>query len=121
MHNTRCANISEALSVGNGQFSLHWLNWTGRHQSHVGAQTVRSLLKADAWLGFTAMVWEMSEGNHGKLVSALSGLAAQALAASLSTTLGPKGPCIGTNFMVTAKGLYLQLCARSEFKRQLPG
>ena len=76
---------------------------------------------ADAWLGFTALAWEMSEGNHGKLVSALSGSAAQALTASLSTTLGLKGPCIGTSSTVTANGSCLQLCARSEFKRQLPG
>ena len=76
---------------------------------------------ADTWLGFTALVWGMSEGNHGKLASAMSGLAAQALAASLSTTLGPKGPCIGTSFKVTVVGFCLQLCARSEFKRQLPG
>ena len=46
----------------------------------------------------------MSEGNHGKLASAMSGSAAQALAASLSTTLGPKGLCIGTSFMVIAVG-----------------
>ena len=61
--------------------------------------------KAGTWLGFTALVWEMSEGNHGKLASAMSGSAVQALAASLSTTLGPKGPCIGTSFKVTVEGL----------------
>ena len=61
-------------------------------------------MKADTWLGFTALVWEMSEGNHGKLASAMSGSAAPALAASLSTTLGPKGLCIGTSFLVTAIG-----------------
>ena len=42
VHDTRCANISEALSVGIGQLSLYWLSWTSRHQSHVGAQTVIS-------------------------------------------------------------------------------
>ena len=65
MHNTRCANISQALSVGIGQLSLQWLSWTGRHQSLVGAQTVRSLLKADTWLGFTALAWEYRKGIMG--------------------------------------------------------
>ncbi len=77
--------------------------------------------KADAWLGFTALVWEMSEGNHGKLASVLSGSAAQALAASLSLTLGSQELCIRTSFKVTTVGFVLQFCARSEFKRQLPG
>ena len=49
----------------------------------------------------------MSEGNHGKLACAVSGSAAPALAASLSTTLGLKGPCIGTSFTVTVTGIYL--------------
>ena len=42
VHDTRCANISQALSAGIGQLSLQWLSWTSRHQSHVGAQTVIS-------------------------------------------------------------------------------
>ena len=39
----------------------------------------------------------------------LSGLAAQALTASLSTTLGPEGSCIGMTFIVIAKGSGRQL------------
>lgn len=109
VHNTRCANISEALTVGIGLFSLQWLDWTGRHYSHVGAQAVRSLSRVDISLGCTALAWEMSEGTHGKLVGALSGLAAQALTASLSMTLGPKGSCIGMTFIVIAKGSGRQL------------
>ena len=70
VHYTRCASISQALTVGIGQLNLHWLRWPGRHQSHVGAQTMRSFSKADICLGFTALAWEISEGNHGKLVGA---------------------------------------------------
>lgn len=121
VHNTRCANISEALTVGIGLFSLQWLDWTGRHKSHAGAQAVKFLSRVDIMLGCTVLAWEMSEGNHGKLVCALSGLAAQALTASLSMTLGPKGSCIRMSFKVLANGSGRQHCAWSEFKRQLPG
>ena len=120
MHNTRCANIIKFF-----QSAMASSAFIGR----VGQAGIKALLvprqwqafKADTWIGFMAVVWEISEGNHGKLVSAMSGSAAQALTASLSTTLGPKGPCIRTSFTVTVVGFCIQLCARSEFKRQLPG
>lgn len=121
VHNTRCANISEAHSVGIAQCNLQWLSWTSRHQSLVGAQTIRSLLQADIWIGFTTLAWGNIGRESWETSQCVSGSAAPALAASLSTTLGLRGPGIGTISMATAKGSCQKLCARSEFKRQLPG
>ena len=120
VHNTRCANISQALTAGIGHLSLQWLTWSGRHKNHIGAQTVESL-----WGWCLAWVHDIgmgkSEGNHGKLVNAISGSAAWALTASLSMTLGPFGPCIWTIFKAAHVGICLHLFAGRAFKRQLPG
>lgn len=67
VHNTRCANIFEALSVGIAQFSLRWLNWTGRHQSLVGAQTAKALQLQWLKLGLGSRHW------HGKYRKGIMG------------------------------------------------
>ena len=69
VHNTRCANITHAFLVGSCQHFLHWMCWHGRQNSPTGAQQSNEA-KPLRLLGFLVLAWEMSEGNHGKLVSA---------------------------------------------------